>query len=81
MNKYLEKLLKDALKDEYDRGFEAGYNACKIETDNDHVRRLDEMYHFGVAAGKAEAEAEIGEIDLNDVFDGNGEARTEVSHG
>jgi hypothetical protein len=69
----------------YNKGYEAGVNAQKLSDHEDQNRRLEDMlkhgkelgrtegwmegYNYGLAEGKAQAEAEIGEIDLDEIKD------------
>ena len=51
----------------YNKGYEAGKNAQKLEQQIDQNRRLHDMYQYGKAYGYTEAKDEIGEIDLDDL--------------
>lgn len=54
-------------EDWYNKGYEAGVTAQKLEQREDFERRMTEMYHFGMAMGKQEMLDEMGAIDLDDV--------------
>ena len=47
MSEWIQKMLKPILDDEYIKGFEAGVMAQKMKDDEDHKRRLHEMYTYG----------------------------------
>ena len=63
MSEWIQKMLKPILDDEYIKGFEAGVMAQKMKDDEDHKRRLLEMYKYGYMDGGADKEAELGAIE------------------
>ena len=63
MSEWIQKMLKPILDDEYIKGFEAGVMAQKLKEDEDHNRRLREMYRYGYIEGEANAMAENGIIE------------------
>ena len=80
MSEWIQKILKPILDDEYIKGFEAGVMAQKMKDDEDHKRRLHEMYTFGYEDGEADTRAELGYIEeiSAEEFDRLTGAKTEI---
>lgn len=80
MSEWIQKILKPILDDEYIKGFEAGVMAQKMKDDEDHKRRLHEMYTFGYEDGEADTRAELGCIEeiSAEEFDRLTGAKTEI---
>lgn len=67
MIEYLKKLIIEACDTQYDKGFNAGYNARCVEEKDEHEHNLLDLYRRGYKQGYEEALAEIGEITIDDL--------------
>ena len=63
----LKKMIEEACDTQYYKGFEAGYNARKIEEKDEHTHTLQDLYRRGYKQGYEDAKAEIGEITIDDL--------------
>ena len=63
MSEWIQKMLKPILDDEYIKGFEAGVMAQKLKEDEDHNKRLHEMYTYGYVQGEEDTKVKLGAIE------------------
>ena len=64
----LKKMILDAVSEQYVAGYEAGYNARKVEEKDNHAHELLDLYRRGYHQGYEEAKAEVGEIEIDDLI-------------
>jgi hypothetical protein len=83
MSEWIQKMLKPILDDEYIKGFEAGVMAQKLKEDEDHNKRLHEMYTYGYVQGEEDTKVKLGCIEeiSAEEFDRLTGAKTEIPDG
>jgi flagellar biosynthesis/type III secretory pathway protein FliH len=63
----LKKIITDAVGAQYNAGFEAGYNKRMTEEKDERTHTLQDLYRRGYKQGYEDAQAEIGEITVDDL--------------
>ena len=63
----LKRMIEEACDAQYDKGYMAGYHARQLEEKDEHEHNLMDLYRRGYKQGYEEAQAEIGEITIDDL--------------
>lgn len=61
------RIIREWLEAEYQKGYEAGAKAQELKDNEIHVKSIEDALGRGYALGVADAKAEIGEIELEDL--------------
>ena len=63
----LKQIIEEACDKQYELGFKAGYNARQLEDKEEYTHNLQDLYRRGYQQGYADAQADIGEVTIDDL--------------
>ena len=65
---FIEQIVKPLVDEAYQKGFEAGVNAEILKEKKELTDREMKLYEYGYKQGKADAIAENGIVEIDDLF-------------